>query len=465
MRTKNFYLIGNAAERDIRLARTPLEQFREAFRLRFPQVRLVGGVRTNVVVFKDAASYEPFRMRKDDGTAHAHVAGYFLAGGDVNYITLSVGERRGSLDTIFHEYVHYLLDTNIGRSDLPPWLGEGLAEYFETLQFTEDRRVVAGAPPPGHLVLLDRAGLSRYQDFLLLITRRSIRAATNRGSLFYAQAWALTHYLFHAGKTERPQFDELLILLRGQDSGEAVFEKLFGRDRSATEKALREYITQPLPPARAVLVQGKVSAESGAVAASLPAEQAEAYLGDLLFRLGDLENGENYLRKALTRDTGLASANLSLGLLLAKRQRFAEARPFLEKAVASDSSRHLAHFYYAYALSRESMDDNGRVSRYPAEAEARIRSSLRRAIELNPGFPESYRLLAMIELVSDGDVDEALRLLERGLGIRPGDQNMSLLLAQALLTGRRNTRKREGSRKGLSREPWSRRPGMKPGAY
>ena len=105
VRSKNFNLIGNASERDIRRVGGKLEQFRETFRQLFAQADLNSGVPTNVVVFKSASSYKPFKPVRADGKADVNIAGYFQSGDDVNYITLSTeGEDADTYGTIFHEY-------------------------------------------------------------------------------------------------------------------------------------------------------------------------------------------------------------------------------------------------------------------------------------------------------------------------------------------------------------------------
>ncbi len=106
VRSKNFNLIGNAGEKDIRGVAQRLEQFRETFRRLFPNMRLSTPIQTNVVVFKSDSAYTPYKPKKADGKADKWVAGYFQSGEDVNYITLSVsGDRDSTYGTIFHEYV------------------------------------------------------------------------------------------------------------------------------------------------------------------------------------------------------------------------------------------------------------------------------------------------------------------------------------------------------------------------
>jgi hypothetical protein len=119
VRSKNFFLIGNATEPALRDAAIRLEQFREAFSQLYPNLKLDAGVPTRIVVFKDELSYRPFKPKKSDGTPDDAVAGYFLSGDDVDYIAFSIDPGKGDpYGTIYHEYVHYLLRSNAGQDSM-----------------------------------------------------------------------------------------------------------------------------------------------------------------------------------------------------------------------------------------------------------------------------------------------------------------------------------------------------------
>src|ERR1043165_9421449 len=61
VRTKNFFLLGNANEKDIRKVGLKLEQFREVFTRLFPKLKFNTPVPTTVVVFKSDSSFAPFK--------------------------------------------------------------------------------------------------------------------------------------------------------------------------------------------------------------------------------------------------------------------------------------------------------------------------------------------------------------------------------------------------------------------
>src|SRR5258705_2660190 len=110
IRSKNFSLIGNVSEKDLRQVGARLEQFRDVFSRLFPKTNFSSPVPTTVIVFKSDSSYRPFKP-------NANTAGYFQAGTDVNYITLTT-EVRGEqdpLNVIFHEYTHLLVNNNVAN--------------------------------------------------------------------------------------------------------------------------------------------------------------------------------------------------------------------------------------------------------------------------------------------------------------------------------------------------------------
>src|SRR3712207_1948089 len=81
--SKNFELVGNANEKEIRRVATKLEQFREVFRQLFPKVNFNSAIPTRVVVFKNSGAYKPFKPVRADGKPDDGIAGYFHPGDDV----------------------------------------------------------------------------------------------------------------------------------------------------------------------------------------------------------------------------------------------------------------------------------------------------------------------------------------------------------------------------------------------
>ena len=71
----------------------------------------------------------------------------------MNIVAFADGKRDEMLRTIFHEYVHLVID-NVSDG-LPLWLNEGLAEYYSTfLVDAAGTGALVGRAIPAHLELL-----------------------------------------------------------------------------------------------------------------------------------------------------------------------------------------------------------------------------------------------------------------------------------------------------------------------
>ena len=197
VRSKHLLVIGNGSEKDIRLMAVRLEQFREVVMQLFARPGSDSSVPTTVIVFKDDASYTPFKTNQNN-------AGYFQPGQDVNYITLSA-ETRGEQDyfnIIFHEYTHLITNNSIGPS--PAWFNEGLAELYSTVAISNNE-VVLGRPINRHITSLKQGALLPLRLLFEVDYKSPYYNESHKQSIFYAQSWALAHYLMLNRNGERAQ--------------------------------------------------------------------------------------------------------------------------------------------------------------------------------------------------------------------------------------------------------------------
>src|ERR1041385_8764697 len=335
VRTKNFLMLGNASEKEIRRVALKLEQFREAFTIIFPNVRFNTPVPTTVVVFKSDSSYAPFKP-------NANTAGHFQAGPDVNYIALTT-EVRGAQDpftVIFHEFTHLLVNNTF--SDAPVWFNEGLAEYYSTFSITDDQKVVLGNPIGNHVFLLRESKMLPLRTLFEVDYKSPHYNEKNKQGIFYAQSWALMHYLIigKAGKVE--QLGKFMELLGAKTPLEQAFQQAFGMPFEAMEKELREYVKKD----RYNVIDGhfehKLELDTDTQAAPLTEAEAQAYLGDLLVH-SRRADAYKYLENALKLDPNLGMAHASLGMAYFYEGKVKEAHASLERAVAANSQNYLAN--------------------------------------------------------------------------------------------------------------------------
>lgn len=432
VKSKNFFLVGNASEKEIRGVATKLEQFRETFRRLFPRNKFDSHISTNVVVFKNSSAYNPFRPKLANGKPDTGIAGYFQPGEDVNYITLSTGgERADTYGTIFHEYVHFLLNTHFGKSDVPPWFNEGLAEYYQTFLIEDDMKVTLGGIQDNHLLLLQESKLIPLKTMFEVDNYSLHRNGNHSRSIFYAQAWALIHYLIQGNKgANADNLSKFLQLVMNKTEPEKAFQQVFGYDFATMEEALKKYVAQRTFRAMMYTAKEKMLFDTEMTVTPLSEAETNAYLGDLLYHTHEYADAEIYLQKALAADAKSSMANTALGLVRLQQRKFDDAKKHLENAVATGQRNHLTHYYYAYVLSRESMDESYYVSNFPADKAKKMREALHKAIEISPHYSESYHLLGFINMVNNEQLDEAIAYLKKGLTYSPGNPEYLMMIAQ-----------------------------------
>ncbi len=432
VRSKNFNLVGNASEKDIRKVATRLEQFRETFRQVFQQANLTSPIPTNVVVFKSVSAYKPFLPKRGDGKADTGIVGYFQSGDDANYITLSTeGEDAETYGTIFHEYVHFIVNTNFGKSEVPPWFNEGLAEYYQTFAIEEDQTAKLGLPQSEHLYLLQQTKLIPLETMFKISNYALHQNGNHSRSIFYAEAWALMHYLIQSGKSAG--LGKFLTLSLKDVPSEKAFQDAFQMSYAQMEKELKKYVEQNSYKYLKISFKDKLVFENEMQSSALSEAESNAYLGDLLYHTDRADDAEPYLQKAIALKPDSSMANTTFGMVKLRQRKYGEAKTYLEKAISEDQKNHLAFYKYAYLLSREGRDEFGYVQSFPADKSAKMRDLLKKAIAINPSFTESYELLAFVSLVNNEQLDEAISYLQKALQYQPGNQRYALRIAEIYL--------------------------------
>lgn len=428
VRSKNFLLVGSAGEKEMRQVALRLEQFREALSRLFSNFKLSSPVPTIVVVFKSDVSYQPFKVSENN-------VGFFQPGLDVNYITMTT-ETKGDqdqLNVIFHEYTHLLINNN--GYNMPAWFDEGLAEVYSTFSIVDDRKVVIGKPIVSHALLLrGKRVLPLPLRTLFQVDHQSpYYHERDKQTAFYAESWALMHYLvLGRGGARAPQVSKFVQLLSANVSIDQAFRQAFEMSFEQMEVELQEYISADRYPSISSFLDEKLSVDRSMQSAPVSEAEVQAYLGDLLFH-SNRPDAEIYLQKALALNPDLAMAHASLGLLRVKEGKADQARGSLERAAAANSQNYLIHYYYAYALSREGVNDVQLLTSFAPGTVEKMRSELKKAIELRPDYPESYSLLAFVNLVAGSELDETVALLKRALIISPSRNDLVYMLAQVYL--------------------------------
>lgn len=421
MTTKNLNVVSNASEDDTRELALKIEQFHFIFTKLFG-IGTDGFLPVTVIAFKNDSSFKPFKPLYNGKPAN--IAGYFQSSDDENLIALTTSEysEEYPLATIFHEYTH-LLNSYTPRQ-WPIWMKEGLAELYSTFD-VKKQEVTLGKPISNHIMLLRENKFIPLVDLFKVGHDSPIYNERSKQGIFYAESWALIHYLMYANNGARkPQLVEFARLLNADVDPQQAFAQAFKTDTATLEKELRKYIGNSSYPI--IIYKFKsVEGEQDVTVRPLADAEVQFHLGNLLMRTNRLDEAETHLKQAAALDASLARPYEGLGFIEMRRNHNDRALDFFKQAATRDSKNFYTHYYYAEALQQEAQ--GGKLS---AETAAKITGELRMAIKLRPQFAHAYYLLGFITMAADGDMKEAAEAVKTALRLEPQNKYYLLTLAR-----------------------------------
>jgi tetratricopeptide (TPR) repeat protein len=422
LHSPHFTLFSDAGERTARKIALDLERLRSALSQLNPGLELASPVPTWIYLFKDTASFAPYRLLYQGRPQSGE--GYFVVHPYGNHVAVNADPRRDVRRLIYHEYLHEVLANNY--PDLPLWLNEGLAEYYSTFEMAGGEAKL-GAPILGHVAWLLQHALIPLPQLVEVDTSSRDYNEGDRRGVFYAESWALVHYLL-AKPERRARTAEYLHGLAAGRHGPDAFERAFG-DLATLERDLRAYTriavfdTQRAPVAQDGSLRLEVS--------PLPLPDALYRLGDLLLQNGDAAHAaaEEHFRAALAAAPGHGPARAGLGRIAQDAGRLAEARAAYEQAAREAPDDFFLHYLYGLSLLEPAPDP---------PSLPRAKAALRRAVELRPGFAEGWGRLAQALTYETPLPADAAQVFETAFRLMPWRQDFAFNLAVFYArTGRR----------------------------
>jgi len=413
VRTRNLAVTGQQPVKTLRGIATALEQFRVVVAGLINNAQRPLPLPTLVYVFGTHRELEPF-LPMVNGKPGS-MAGYFLSGDDLNTIALQLETYDESGRIIYHEFTHLLLHN--ATAAIPPWLDEGLAEYYST--YTVDRdgaRADIGRPIASHIAILREsympiAGLLGVDHSSPMYTER------DRQTIFYAESWALTHYLMTVLPNGGEAINRYAAGIAKGGKPDDVFAQAFGRTPAAFDKDLRAYIHGLTFNSRIFTFKDKVQAPLPDDGRALAPAETSARLGDLLRRVGRTEEAAARIEDAAAAMPGAAVTQQAIGLLRLAQNRSDAAWPPLERAAALAPDDFGAQLTYGSSvLTRETEEE--RISGNPRMEQAL--AALTRATVLNPESSQAFALRAYAEMRTPGKLKDAAASIRRAMQLAPG---------------------------------------------
>lgn len=420
VRSPNFVVVTNSDEKTGRRVAAEFEQIRVVLKSFLPRARVDPGRPVVVLAMSDEKSLQTL-LAEVDSKDSLRRTGLFKAAPERYFLVLRL-DAEDPYQVVYHEYVHVLNYLNVGN--MPPWLDEGLAEFYSATGVS-DREVELGRLEPAYVSLLQKEKKELLRlDEIFAATRRS--AAYNeprKARLFYAQSWAITHYLVLAAEDGGPsRLQAFLDLLAGGVEQTVAARRAFG-DLEQLERKLASYFKEPTFEFLRTTRPSAMERESFATR-ELPPAESRALRANFLINRKRVAEARVLLDEALELDQKLSLAHESMGLLHLLLGEFDQAEHAFAEALKLDSRSVLAQYYLASRLARRAET---------ADERAVVESGFKRAIELDPGFAPGYDGLAVFYAKRRENLEEALALARKALDLEPGVSAYALHVREILM--------------------------------
>jgi tetratricopeptide (TPR) repeat protein len=422
VRSPHFVVASNAGEKQARHVAQQFEEIRGTFQTAFPKLRLDLGKPIIILAAKNENSLKVLLPGYWEQKGSVHPAGMYIPSEEKHYVALRLDtEGENPFHVLYHEYTHALVHLNF--RPLPLWLDEGLAEFYGNTVIT-DEEIELGRIDRSHLYLLQQTKLIPVETLLQVDHSSPYYNEQNRASIFYAESWALVHFLMLDPDARKQQLLTHFLNAWDKSGNQVQAAQLTFGDLKKFGQTLEGYAHQQsfhFGRLKSTVGSDKKSYASRALSAA----ESLALRGDFYLQTRRMKEAEAALEAAEKQDPNLAAAHESLGLFYFRQRNLAEAAKELDEATHLNSNSFLTYYFSAMLNLRGASDT---PDAWP-KAEAR----LEKAIALNPSFAPAYSSLASLYSLHRESQEKALAAARRAVELEPGNIAYSINLGFVLL--------------------------------
>lgn len=407
--SSHFVVITNANEKQARHLVDQFERMRWVFQTLFPKLNTDPAAPIEVYGAKNGKTFQNVEPAAYLSKGSLNLAGYFLPTQDKNFILLRLDaeQEKHPFAAVYHEYTH--LQFRSAGEWMPLWLNEGMAEFFQNTDI-HDKEVLLGKPSVDDILYLRQQQIIPLPVLFKVDANSPYYHEENKGSVFYSESWALTHFLLISDRENKTnRVTNYMTLMAQHQDPVAAAEKTFG-DLKQLQKALEFYIhTGQYKQFVMHSAAAPIDESSYAVKPVTPIE-ADAIRAEILSLVQREKESRDLVDSILKADPNNVQAREVMGFLEFRAGNRKAARKWYGEAVKLDSKSYLANYYYAAISIEDGGDDD-----------AAIESSLREAIRINPTFAPAYDRLATFYGMRHQKLDDALGLALNAVKLDPGN--------------------------------------------
>ena len=418
VRSPNFIIVSNAGEKQARRTAIQFEQIHTLFREGLAVAQGHPSPVITVFALKDEKSLG--ELLPDYWTkGHMHPSGVFVYGLYQYYAAVNL-EAQGTnpFATMYHEYYHSL--TMPYFPELPIWLSEGLADFFGESQ-VNGTIATMGVADPALIEELRHSKLIPLDVLFHVDASSPYYNEENKVSVFYAESWALTHYLMIGDRQAHRQMllDYASALSSGLTPDQAA-AKAFG-DLKKLQDDLSRYIAKFTFSYFQMKAPPELAPADLHVRELTDAEE-EAFRGGF-FATRRRPEAKQILQNAVNLDPKLALAHQNLGIEEYLEGNRDSALISISEAVRLDPQDGFARYLRAYLTFFG-------AGGFPQDSQ--IEEDLRQAVALKPDFAPANALLGLYLSSRRQNGEEALAYAKKAVNLEPGNTEFIYDMAQVL---------------------------------
>ncbi|MDR3737121.1 MAG: DUF1570 domain-containing protein [Acidobacteriaceae bacterium] len=407
VRGPHFVVATDGNEKQARRTAVQFEQMRSVFQKLFPGAVSNIDPPIYVVAVKDHKGFQALGPSAYQGRNSLQLAGLFMTSNDKNLILLRLdAEGEHPFSVVYHEYTHYLLRKSTA---MPLWMNEGLAEFYENTDI-EDKDVALGQPSANDILYLRQNQLIPLETLFRVDYNSPYYHEEQKGSVFYAESWALAHYLMITDNMHKTHMLQQYGQLVGQgEDPVSAAQHAFG-DLHKLNMALYTYV-QSGDYRYFRIPSAFVADPASFTVRTLPDAEVGAARAEVLIHTGRQQDSEAILTAALQADPNSARAHEVMGYLKYSQGNITDARKLFAEAVQLKSDSYLAYYYDAVMTLQEGIDGK----------DDEVESCLRNVIKMNRAYAPAYDALGMFFAVRSKNHDEAHTLITQAVQLEPSN--------------------------------------------
>jgi len=418
----HFVVAADGNDKQARHVADQFERMRSVFHAAFPKMNLDSGGPIIVIAVKGEKDFRTLEPEQYLSKGSLKLGGLFLRTADRNYVLMRLdAEGDHPYSVIYHEYTHFLISKS--SPSMPLWLNEGLAEFYQNTEIHE-KEAWLGEPSTEDLLWLRQNRLLPPETLFAVDEKSPYYHEEKKGSIFYAESWALTHFIQMADFPQKAhRLSNYSALLAQNVDPVTAATRVFG-DLKQLQTELENYVHQASFHYLKMNTTTEVD-DSVFKAQALSPVDSEALRADFLAYEERLPDSQALLDHVLHEDSKNVSAHETKGYIAFRQGHLDEAKKWYGEAVQLDSQSYLAHYYFAMM----SMNSGAGTSQ-----QDQVESSLRTAIKLNPSFAPAYDMLAAFLGMHHKNLDEARLMALNAISLDPGNIRYRINVANVLLT-------------------------------